>query len=70
MVVLDKAGSLVLWTNCDHPGVYKHHRCLETAPPKRPVWGGDSWDVFDAGDLLELKNRRRLPDTAAAMARR
>ena len=38
-VVLDKPGSVVLWTNCHHP-FYDHNPYPETAPPERPVWVG------------------------------
>jgi hypothetical protein len=35
---------------------------LETAPPKRPVWVGDFWDMFGAGHLLELKNLKAIAE--------
>jgi hypothetical protein len=44
-VVLDKTGSVVLWTNCHHP-FYDNNPYPETAPAKRPVWVGDFWDMF------------------------
>lgn len=53
--VLDRPGSVVLWTNCHHP-FYDHNPYPETAPARRPVWVGDFWDMFGAGHLLELKN--------------
>ena len=49
-VVLDKPGSVVLWTNCHHP-FYDHNPYPETAPPERPVWVGDFWDMFGAGQV-------------------
>lgn len=54
-VVLDKPGSVVLWTNCHHP-FYDENPYPETAPPERPVWVGDFWDMFSAGHQLELDN--------------
>lgn len=27
-----------------------------------PVWVGDFWDMFDAGDLLELKNLKAIAE--------
>jgi hypothetical protein len=53
--VLDRPGSVVLWTNCHHP-FYDHNPYPETAPAGRPVWVGDFWNTFGAGHLLELKN--------------
>ena len=60
-VVLDKPGSVVLWTNCHHP-FYDHNPYPETAPPERPVWVGDFWDMFGAGHLLELKNLKAIAE--------
>ena len=61
--VLDKPGSVVLWTNCHHP-FYDDNPYPEAAPPERPVWVGDFWDMFGAGHELELKqpqSHRRIP---------
>ncbi len=60
-VVFDKPGSVVLWTNCHHP-FYDHNPYPETAPPKRPVWVGDFWDMFGPGHLLELKNLKAIAE--------
>ena len=60
-LVLDKPGSVVLWTNCHHP-FYDHNPYPETAPPDRPVWVGDFWDMFGAGHLLELKNLKAIAE--------
>ncbi len=54
-VVLDKPGSVVLWTNCRHP-FYERNPYPETAPADRPVSVGDFWDMFAAGHQLELNN--------------
>jgi hypothetical protein len=58
-MVLGKPGSVVLWTNCHHPG-YDDNPYPETAPPQRPVWVGDFWHLFAAGHLLELRNLKAI----------
>ncbi|MDT5321539.1 MAG: hypothetical protein QOD88_4061 [Mycobacterium sp.] len=60
-VVLDKPGSVVLWTNCHHP-FHAHNPYPDAAPPERPVWVGDFWDMFGAGHLLELKNLKAIAE--------
>ena len=60
-VVFDKPGSVVLWTNCHHP-FYDKNPYPETAPPKRPVWVGDFWDMFGPGHLLELNNLKAIAE--------
>jgi hypothetical protein len=60
-MVLDKPGSVVLWTNCRHP-FYDHNPYPETAPEQRPVWVGDFWDMFGAGHELELKNLKAIAE--------
>ena len=60
-VVLDKPGSVVLWTKCHHP-FYDENPYPETAPPERPVWVGDFWDMFGAGHLLEMKNLKAIAE--------
>jgi hypothetical protein len=60
-VVFDKPGSVVLWTNCHHP-FYDKNPYPETAPPKRPVWVGDFWDMFGPGHLLEMKNLKAIAE--------
>jgi hypothetical protein len=59
--VFDKPGSVVLWTNCHHP-FYDHNPYPDAAPPERPVWVGDFWDMFGAGHLLELKNLKAIAE--------
>jgi hypothetical protein len=59
--VIDKPGSVVLWTNSHHP-FYDHNPHPETAPPGRPVWVGDFWDMFGAGHLLELENLKAIAE--------
>jgi len=60
-LVFDKPGSVVLWTNCHHP-FYDKNPYPETAPPKRPVWVGDFWDMFGPGHLLEMKNLKAIAE--------
>ena len=60
-VVLDKPGSVVLWTNCHHP-FYDDNPYPESAPPERPVWVGDFWDMFGAGHELEMKNLKAIAE--------
>jgi hypothetical protein len=60
-VVFDKPGSVVLWTNCHHP-FYDKNPYPETAPPKRPVWVGDFWDMFGPGHRLELENLKAIAE--------
>ena len=57
----DKPGSVVLWTNCHHP-FYDDNPYPEAAPPQRPVWVGDFWDMFGAGHELEMKNLKAIAE--------
>ncbi|WP_330182988.1 SRPBCC family protein [Nocardia sp. NBC_01503] len=57
--VLNKPGSVVLWTNCHHP-FYDENAYPEAAPEGRPVWVGDFWHLFAAGHLLELRNLKAI----------
>ncbi len=59
--VLDKPGSVVLWTNCHHP-FYDRNPYPDASPPERPVWVGDFWDMFGAGHLLEMKNLKAIAE--------
>lgn len=58
-LVLNKPGSVVLWTNCRHP-FYDENGYPESAPPDRPVWVGDFWELFPAGHRLELYNLKAI----------
>lgn len=60
-VVLNKPGSVVLWTNCHHP-FYDENPYPETAPPQRKPWVGDFWDMFGAGHMLELLNLKAIAE--------
>ncbi|BBY88321.1 SRPBCC family protein [Mycolicibacterium tokaiense] len=59
--VLNKPGSVVLWTNCRHP-FYNHNPYPETAPEGRPVWVGDFWDMFGPGHQLEMQNLKAIAE--------
>lgn len=58
-VVFDKPGSVVFWNNCRHP-FYDENGYPETAPPNRPMWVGDLWDMFSAGHQLEMDNLKAI----------
>jgi hypothetical protein len=54
--VLNRPGSVVLWTNCRHP-YYNENPYPETAPATRQGgWVGDMWGIFGAGHAIELEN--------------
>lgn len=59
--VLNKPGSVVLWTNCRHP-FYNHNPYPETAREGRPVWVGDFWDMFGPGHQLEMQNLKAIAE--------
>ncbi|HXW53908.1 MAG TPA: SRPBCC family protein [Myxococcota bacterium] len=58
-LVLDKPGSVVLWTNCHHP-YYDHNPFPEEAPKSRKVWVGDLWPFFYAGHHVEMQNLKAI----------
>ena len=60
-IVLNKPGSVVLWTNCRHP-FYDHNPYPEASPPDRTGWVGDFWDIFGAGHGLELNNLKTIAE--------
>jgi hypothetical protein len=60
-VVLNKPGSVVLWTNCHHP-FYDENPYPQAAPPHRSGWVGDFWDIFGAGHALELNNLKTITE--------
>jgi hypothetical protein len=59
--VLNKPGSVVLWTNCHHP-FYDHNPYTDAAPPQRTGWVGDFWDIFGPGHALELNNLKTIAE--------
>lgn len=57
--VLNRPGSVVLWTNCYHP-YYAENPYPEKVPsPTRP-WVGNFWPLFYAGHKLELDNIKNI----------
>ncbi|HEX5252353.1 MAG TPA: SRPBCC family protein [Mycobacterium sp.] len=60
-MVLNKPGSVVLWTNCHHP-FYDHNPYGDAAPPDRTGWVGDFWDIFGAGHGVELNNLKTIAE--------
>jgi hypothetical protein len=58
-LVLDRPGSVILWTNCRHP-YYDCNPFPDAAPPGRKVWVGDMWPFFYAGHRIELDNLKHI----------
>ncbi len=58
-LVLNKPGSVVLWTNCHHP-FYDRNPRPELAPADRKVWVGDLWPFFYAGHHVEMQNLKHI----------
>jgi hypothetical protein len=58
-LVLDKPGSVVLWTNCRHP-YYDKNPFPEAAPADRKIWVGDMWPFFFAGHKVEMDNLKNI----------
>jgi hypothetical protein len=67
-VVLDRPGSVVLWTNCRHP-FYDKNPFPEAAPSGRKVWVGDLWPFFYAGHWVEMQNLKNILEHRHAAAR-
>jgi hypothetical protein len=67
-VVLDRPGSVVLWTNCRHP-FYDKNPFPEAAPAGRKVWVGDLWPFFYAGHWVEMQNLKNILEHRHAAAR-
>lgn len=67
-LVLNKPGSVVLWSNCHHP-FYDDNPFPETAPDDRPVWVGDLWPFFYAGHLVEMQNLKKILEHRARASR-
>ena len=64
-LVLDKPGSVVLWTNCKHP-YYDKNPHPDKAPPERSVWVGDLWPFFYAGHHVEMQNLKAILEYRSA----
>ena len=58
-LVLDRPGSVVLWTNCRHP-YYDRNPFPDRAPAGRKVWVGDLWPFFYAGHHVEMQNLKAI----------
>ncbi len=58
-LVLNKRGSVVLWTNCRHP-YYDKNPYPEKGPADRKVWVGDMWPFFYAGHHVEMQNLKHI----------
>jgi hypothetical protein len=58
-LVLDRPGSVVLWTNCRHP-FYDKNPFPERGPAGRKVWVGDLWPFFYAGHHVEMQNLKHI----------
>jgi len=58
-LVLNKPGSVVLWTNCHHPH-YDRNPHPELAPSGRKIWVGDLWPFFYAGHWVEMQNLKHI----------
>lgn len=58
-VVLKRAGSIVIWTNCRHPYYSKNPFPHLSRDPAR-IWVGDLWPFFYAGHTIELQNLKAI----------
>ncbi|MEV6753678.1 SRPBCC family protein [Streptomyces sp. NPDC051214] len=57
--VLNKPGSVVIWTNCRHPYYDKNPHPELASSPERP-WVGDMWNLFYAGHQIEIDNMKKI----------
>jgi len=57
--VLRRPGSVVVWTNCQHPYYAKNPFPELNHDPKRD-WVGDWWPLFYAGHSIELANLKAI----------
>lgn len=58
-LVLNRPGSVVVWTNCRHP-YYRENPFPELSPDPAREWVGDWWPFFYAGHTLELANLKAI----------
>lgn len=58
-LVLDRPGSVVVWTNCHHPFYDKNPFPELNRDPNRD-WVGDWWPLFYAGHTVELSNLKAI----------
>ncbi|MGW3655784.1 SRPBCC family protein [Streptomyces sp. NPDC005151] len=57
--VLNKPGSVVIWTNCRHP-YYDNNPRPELVPNTERPWVGDMWPLFYAGHQIEIDNLKKI----------
>lgn len=53
--VLERPGSVVIWTNCRHP-YYDGNPFPALNPDPKRAWVGEWWPLFFAGHTIELAN--------------
>ncbi|MFG2049395.1 SRPBCC family protein [Micromonospora sp. NPDC048935] len=58
-VVLNRPGTVLVWTNCHHPN-YDKNPYPELAPSPNRTWVGDMWGLFYAGHAVELANLKAI----------
>jgi hypothetical protein len=57
--VLDRPGSVVIWTNCRHPYYDRNPFPQLNRDPKR-AWVGEWWPLFYGGHSIELGNLKAI----------
>ena len=57
--VLNRPGSVVIWSNCHHP-YYDENPFPELNRDPKRIWVGDLWPLFYAGHSIELANLRAI----------
>jgi hypothetical protein len=57
--VLQRPGSVVIWTNCRHPYYDRNPFPALNRDPKR-TWVGEWWPLFYAGHTIELANLKAI----------
>lgn len=63
--VLQKPGSVLIWTNCHHPYYDQNPFPALSPDPTRP-WVGDWWPIFYAGHTIELENLKAILEYRSA----
>ncbi len=58
-LVLDKPGTVVVWTNCHHP-YYDRNPFPELAGSPDRTWVGEWWPLFFGGHTLEFRNLKAI----------
>jgi len=57
--VLQRPGTVLIWTNCRHP-YYAKNPFPELEPARERTWVGDLWPFFYAGHSIELANLKAI----------